>query len=149
MTVSRLQHWREKVLSSYRLVVGLLFTCHDLSSIFGIMGGNMGHGDTIPAGTWPGWWAALIQVVAGVLVLVGLWTRGAALLASGSMAFAYFTVHQEKALLPIQNGGEASAMFCWAFLLIVFFGPGSWSIDRLFNRRQGQPAQAALVSEVS
>jgi putative oxidoreductase len=87
-------------------VVGLLFTCHGLSSIFGIMGGNMGHGDTIPAGTWPGWWVALIQLVAGVLVLVGLWIRGAALLASGSITFAYFTVHQEKAFFPSRTAGR-------------------------------------------
>jgi putative oxidoreductase len=140
---------REHVLAIYRLVVGLLFTCHGLSSIFGVLGGSMGKGGTIPVGTWPGWWAALIQLVAGILVLVGLGTRAAALLASGSMAFAYFTVHQEKALLPIQNGGEAAAMFCWAFLLIVFFGPGSWSIDRLFSRRSETPAQKELVAEMS
>lgn len=149
MPVSLLERWREHVLALYRVVVGLLFTCHGLSSMFGILGGNLGKGGTIPAGTWPGWWAALIQLIAGALVLVGLGTRGAALLASGSMAYAYFTVHQERAVFPIQNGGEASAMFCWAFLLIVFFGPGSWSVGRLFSRRQDRPAQMTLAAEVN
>ncbi len=51
---------------------------------------------------------------------------------------AYFTVHQEKGALPIENGGEAAAMFCWTFLLIVFLGPGSWSLARLFSRREPQ-----------
>jgi putative oxidoreductase len=50
------------------------------------------------------------------------------------MAYAYFTVHQSRALLPIQNGGEASVMFCWAFLLIAFFGPGPWSLSELIGR---------------
>ncbi|MGI8331654.1 DoxX family protein [Actinomadura scrupuli] len=127
--------WSEHVLSLFRMVVGLLFACHGLSSIFGVMGGRMGQGGTVPVGDWPGWWAALIQLVTGCLVLVGLGTRMAALLASGSMAYAYFTVHQKHALLPLQNGGEPAVMFCWAFLLIVFFGPGSWSLDRLLAGR--------------
>lgn len=143
--MSLLERSREHILAAYRVVVGLLFTCHGLSSIFGIMGGSIGKGGAIPVGTWPGWWAALIQLVAGVLVLVGLGTRGSALLASGSMAYAYFTVHQEKALFPIQNGGEAAAMFCWAFLMIAFFGPGSWAADRLFGRRKDQNVKTALV----
>lgn len=147
--MSLLERSREHILAVYRLVVGLLFTCHGLSSIFGILGGSMGKGGTIPVGTWPGWWAALIQLVAGVLVLIGLGTRGAALLASGSMAYAYFTVHQEKALFPIQNGGEASAMFCWAFLIIAFFGPGSWAVDRLLSRRTDQSTQTILVPDMS
>ncbi len=58
----------------------------------------------------------MIQLVAGGLVLLGLGTRGAALIASGSMAYAYFGVHQQAALWPIQNGGELSALFCWELL---------------------------------
>jgi putative oxidoreductase len=138
--------WREHVLSLFRMVVGLLFLCHGLSSIFGFLGGRIGQGGTIPVGTWPGWWAALIQLVAGVLVLIGLGTRGAALFASGSMAYAYFTVHQEKALFPIQNGGEPAAMFCWSFLLIVFFGPGSWSVDHLIGQRRRQRERTTLAA---
>ncbi|MEV0798241.1 DoxX family protein [Kribbella sp. NPDC050281] len=57
-------------------------------------------------------------------------TRYAALLCSGSMAYAYFTVHQVDALLPVQNGGEKAALFCFAFLLIAFLGNGTWSVGR-------------------
>jgi putative oxidoreductase len=131
------------MLSVYRVVVGMLFACHGLASLFGMFGGAMGRGGSIPAGTWPGWWAALIQLVGGALVMVGLGTRAAAVLCSGSMAYAYFTVHQERALLPIQNGGEAAAMFCWAFLLVAVLGPGPLSIDEYLRRLRARTARPA------
>jgi len=121
------------VLSLFRAVVGFLFLCHGLSSIFGILGGAVGTHDSLPVGSWPGWWAALIQLVCGALVLIGLATRPAAVLGSGSMAYAYFTVHIKVALFPIQNGGEPAVMFCWSLLLIALFGPGPWALDRLFS----------------
>lgn len=120
----------------FRMVVGLLFACHGAASLFGVLGGAMGsHGGTIPAGTWPGWYASVIQLVAGALVLLGLGTRAAAFAASGSMAYAYFDVHQSAALWPIQNGGEPSVLFCWSFLLLVFTGSGAFGLDRLFSSR--------------
>lgn len=135
------------VISLFRIVTGLLFACHGASSLFGIFGGAMGKGGTVPAGMWPGWYAAVIQLVAGSLVLLGLATRVAAFLASGSMAYAYFVVHQERALLPIENGGELAAMFCWSFLLLVIVGPGIWSIDAVLDkgrsRSEGHTAAVA------
>jgi putative oxidoreductase len=129
------------VLALFRVVVGLLFACHGAASLFGILGGAMGGG-TIPAGAWPGWYAAVIQLVGGALVALGLGTRIAALISSGSMAYAYFSVHQGEGLWPLQNGGEPSAMFCWAFLLIVFTGPGAWALDRLVGAERTLPAAA-------
>ena len=85
---------------------------------------------------WPGWWAALIQFVCGGLVLLGLGTRVAAIICSGSMAYAYFVVHQSIALLPMNNGGEPAALFCWSFLMIAAIGPGEWSLDTLLARRR-------------
>ncbi|WP_406208861.1 DoxX family protein [Kitasatospora sp. NBC_01560] len=144
---------RPLVLTAFRVVVGLLFACHGAASLFGVFGGAKGGG-TVPVGQWPGWWAALIQLVGGLLVLVGFGTRIAALLSSGSMAYAYFTVHQEHALLPLQNGGEASVMFCWAFLAIAALGSGPFAVDRLFSRsttgrtgRTGQPETAGRSSQ--
>ncbi|MGW3044048.1 DoxX family protein [Kitasatospora sp. NPDC001159] len=126
---------RPYVLAAYRVVVGLLFACHGAASLFGVLGGAKGGG-TIPFGEWPGWWAALIQLVGGALVLLGVGTRSAALLCSGSMAYAYFTVHQEHALLPLQNGGEPSVLFCWAFLTIAVLGPGPYALDQMFSARR-------------
>ncbi|MFF5184853.1 DoxX family protein [Streptomyces sp. NPDC000345] len=133
---ARLTTAQPYALGLFRIVVGLLFACHGAASLFGVLGGAVGtDGGTVDAGTWPGWYAAVIQLVCGSLVLLGLGTRAAAFLASGSMAYAYFKVHQPNALWPLENGGEASAMFCWAFLLLVFTGSGALGLDRLFARR--------------
>ncbi|MGW7314194.1 DoxX family protein [Streptomyces sp. NPDC054865] len=133
----RLDAARPYAVSLFRIVTGLLFACHGAASLFGVLGGARGGG-TVPVGDWPGWYAAVIQVVAGTLVLLGLGTRSAAFAASGSMAYAYFTVHQPQSLMPLQNGGEASAMFCWAFALLIFTGPGALALDGLFAARAGR-----------
>ncbi|GHF72046.1 DoxX family protein [Streptomyces thermodiastaticus] len=141
------------VLGLFRAVVGLVFTCHGAASLFGVLGGAPGtQGGTVPAGTWPTWYAAVIQLVCGALVLLGLATRAAAFLASGSMAFAYFDVHQPTALWPIENGGELPVLFCWAFLLLVFTGSGAFALDRLLARRSAagrQPAERSASAERS
>ncbi|EGG49488.1 MULTISPECIES: DoxX family protein [Streptomyces] len=130
----RLNSAQPYVVGLFRIVLGLLFTCHGAASLFGVLGGAQGtDGGTIEAGTWPGWYAAVIQLVCGALVLLGLATRPAAFLASGSMAFAYFHVHQSHALWPIQNGGEQAALFCWTFLLLVFTGPGALALDNVLR----------------
>ncbi|MER7947063.1 DoxX family protein [Streptomyces sp. NPDC096079] len=134
---ARLNQAQPYALGLFRIVVGLLFACHGVASLFGLIGGT-----AIPAGTWPGWYAAVIQLGAGVLVLAGLGTRTAAFLASGSMAYAYFKVHQPESLLPLQNGGENAAMFCWAFALLVFTGPGALALDRLFGAGEATEAKA-------
>lgn len=129
-------YWVERaqpyVLLLYRVVIGLLFACHGASSLFGVLGGS-DEGKPFPVGSWPGWWAGLIELVGGVLIVFGLGSRVVALICSGSMAYAYFTVHQPRTLFPIQNGGELAAMFCWAFLVLAVFGPGPWSLDRLLS----------------
>jgi len=126
---------RPYALAAFRVVFGGLFACHGAASLFGVLGGAMGtHGGTVPLYSWPGWYAAAIQLGCGLLVLLGLGTRAAAFLASGSMAYAYFAMHQPEALWPLQNGGEPAALFCWAFLLLVFTGPGAFAADRLFSR---------------
>ncbi|MFF2077908.1 DoxX family protein [Kitasatospora sp. NPDC058162] len=129
---------RPLVLGLFRIVVSLLFACHGAATLFGVLGGA--HGKAPGFGQWPGWWAAAIQLAGGILVLVGLVVRPAALLCSGSMAYAYFSVHQENGLWPIQNGGEPSVMFCWAFLLIAAVGPGALALGRVPRRVPGGPA---------
>ncbi|AEW93831.1 MULTISPECIES: DoxX family protein [Streptomycetaceae] len=135
------------VLALFRVVTGLLFACHGAASLFGVLGGAAGtHGGTLPAGAWPGWYAAVIQFIGGVLVVLGLGTRAAALISSGSMAYAYFSVHAKLALWPLQNGGEPAALYSWAFLLLAVTGPGAWALDGIFSaarrRRPAAPAEA-------
>jgi putative oxidoreductase len=119
----------------FRVVIGLLFACHGVASLFGVLGGNRGTGESIPVGSWPNWYAALIQLVCGGLVLIGLFTRPAAILASGSMAYAYFVVHQKGGLFPVQNGGVTVALYAWTFLLIAAVGAGAYSLDAVLSRR--------------
>ncbi|MGW0605464.1 DoxX family protein [Streptomyces sp. NPDC002640] len=125
---------RRYVLALFRVVTGLLFACHGAASLFGVLGGAHGTGGTVPVGAWPGWYAAVIQLVGGSLVLLGLGTRAAALVCSGSMAYAYFTVHQARDPWPLQNGGEPAALFCWSFLLLVVTGPGALSLGAPLRR---------------
>ncbi|OEV03844.1 DoxX family protein [Streptomyces oceani] len=122
------------ILGLFRIVVGLLFASHGASTLFGVLGGPPGPSPDFAA--WPGWWAAAIQLIGGLLVLLGLGTRTSAVICSGSMAYAYFTEHQASALFPIQNGGEPAAMFCWTFLLIAALGPGDWALGTLLRRTE-------------
>jgi uncharacterized membrane protein YphA (DoxX/SURF4 family) len=80
-------------------------------------------------------WAGIIELLCGGLVLLGLFTRPAAILCSGAMAYAYFVVHQQFGLLPIQNKGELAAVYSWFFLLIAILGPGAFALDALRRRR--------------
>ncbi|MDG4768602.1 DoxX family protein [Solwaraspora sp. WMMD406] len=126
----------ELVTAMFRVVVGLLFALHGAATLFGAFGGHRGSGAAAEIGAWPSWYAAVIQFVGGLLVLTGLGTRIAALICSGSMAYAYFVVHQPTGLLPQNNGGELSALFCWSFLLIAAIGAGRYSLDALLSRRR-------------
>jgi putative oxidoreductase len=138
------------VVAAFRIVVGLLFACHGIASLFGVLGGSHGTGGAVPVGTWPGWYAAVIELVTGGLVLLGLFTRPAAVLGSGAMAYAYFSVHQQHGLLPLQNGGEPAALFCWSLLIIAAVGPGALALDGLGravrDRRESRPAPARAVA---
>lgn len=133
------------VLGLFRIVIGLLFACHGAATLFGVLGGHMGSGHAVPVGIWPNWYAAVIQLAAGALVLFGLFTRPAALIASGSMAYAYFVVHRSSAPLPLQNHGEPSAMYCWSFLLLAFTGPGALALGRLLTNRRTMPRTSGVV----
>jgi putative oxidoreductase len=75
--------------------------------------------------------AGVIELVTGTLILLGLFTRPAAFLASGTMAAAYFLGHATQGFWPALNQGEAAIMFCFAFLTLSFTGPGAWSVDGL------------------
>ncbi|MHC0432940.1 DoxX family protein [Streptomyces sp. O3] len=121
----------------FRIVIGLLFACHAATPLFGWFGGA-----AVEVGAWPYWYAGVIHLVGGVLLMLGLGTRAAAFVSSGAMAYAYFDVHQSQALWPIENGGEAAALFCWALLLLVFTGSGAFGLDRLLGRDTGTTAAA-------
>lgn len=128
---ARLNSYSPAVLSLFRVVVGFLFAVHGSTALFAW---PIDLGPQAPIGTWPDWWAGLIELVTGLLVMVGLFTRIAAFIASGNMAVAYFWKHQPYALFPQQNKGELAVLFCFAFFLLVFTGGGTYALDA---RRRG------------
>lgn len=121
---ARLDNYSSPVLGIFRIVIGFLFTLHGTVHLFGW---PTSKGGPVQVGSWPFWYAGIIELVVGLLVLIGLFTRIAALVGSGVMAFAYFTQHQPNGLFPIQNGGELAVLFCFALLLIAFSGPGAFA----------------------
>ncbi|WP_367135622.1 DoxX family protein [Saccharothrix sp. HUAS TT1] len=123
------------VLAATRVVVSFLFGCHGLMGL-GFLGGIDGQGAAVPFGSWPGWYGSVIELVGAVLVLVGVAARPAAFVLSGVMAYAYFTVHQPEALLPVHNTGELAAVYSWVFLLLAVLGPGAFTLQRAFRKQQ-------------
>ena len=83
------------------------------------------------------WFAGAIEFVGGALLLLGLFTRTAAFIMSGEMAFAYFLSHAPHGFFPILNRGDGAILYCFVFLYIVFAGAGPWSLDALWRRRRG------------
>jgi putative oxidoreductase len=145
----RLNSAQPYALGLFRIVIGLLFACHGASSLFGVLGGLDGKGGTVQTGAWPNWYAAVIELVGGSLVLIGLGTRAAAFICSGAMAYAYFKVHQPHGLWPKENSGESAAMYCWAFLLLVFTGSGAFGVDRLLSRRSATEEPASRQTPIA
>lgn len=125
------------VIGVYRLVIGFLFFCHGTTTLWAWPIEPYG-GATAEFGAWPSWWAAAIQVVGGLLIMTGVGTRVAASLSAGSIAVAYFWKHQGDGLLPIQNDGESSALFCWMLLILVVIGPGKLTARSLLGRVGGK-----------
>jgi len=119
--------------TALRIVAGLMFACHGLPKLFGWLGGA-----AKPVGSQL-WIGGVIELVAGVLIALGLFTRVAAVLAAGTMAVAYFQFHWKLALdgwkwLPLMNKGELAALYCFVFLLIAAAGAGATSLDRRLRR---------------
>lgn len=132
---ARLASYSSPVLSIFRIVFGLLFTLHGTMKLFG-----WPLGQAVPAGTWPFWFAGAIELVLGILITVGAFTRIAAFIASGEMAVAYFWQHwglfsgKPASFWPFDaqmggNSGELAILFCFAFLLLATTGAGAWSVD--------------------
>ncbi len=113
-----------------RIVVGFLFLWHGAQKLFGIPSAIP---VSVPA--FITYVAGPIELIGGLLVMIGLFTRWAAFITSGQMAFAYWIGHGTKALLPIQNNGELAVLYCFVFLFIATQGGGIWSADAAQKRR--------------
>lgn len=119
-----LGRWEAPIYAILRIVSGFLFLMHGTQKFFGWPGEKM----EIAVGSLP-FFAGLIELVAGALIIIGLFTSIAAFIASGEMAVAYFMVHVPQSFWPIENDGEPAALFCFIFLYIAARGGGMASID--------------------
>ena len=130
MDFSLLSRWQPQLLAILRIVVGLLFLEHATSKFLAFPVPFPVH--PLPTMLLA---AGLIELVAGIFVTIGLFTRIAAFIASGEMASAYFIGHFPKSFWPLVNMGEVAILFCFVFLYIAAAGPGAWSLDGARLRR--------------
>jgi putative oxidoreductase len=119
-----MKNYNNQTYAALRIVVGFLFMWHGASKLFGFPVPPPGEAPAFVLYT-----AGPIELVGGLLIMVGFFTRWAAFLCSGLMAAAYWMAHGFNGLLPIQNHGELAAIYCFAFLYIAARGSGMWSID--------------------
>lgn len=134
MNFDRLNAYAPQALAVLRIMTALLFIAHGTQKLFGFPETQMSP----PLFSLFGL-AAVIEVVGGLLILVGFQTRLAAFIASGQMAVAYFMVHAPGSFYPSNNGGDAAVLFCFVFLYLVFAGAGAWALD---NRNSLRSAAA-------
>ena len=127
MNATSLQAWAPRMRSILRIAVGLIFLEHGLQKFFGFPPGEHAF---MPINNM-GAYAGFFEVGCGLLVALGLFTRPAAFIASGTMAVAYWMVHAPQNFFPVNNGGDAAILYCFVFLYFVFAGPGPWSVDAM------------------
>jgi putative oxidoreductase len=114
-----------KIYAVMRIIAGFLFLWHGSQKVLGFPGGSREMPFHIQYVAGP------IELVGGILIMIGLATRISAFICSGLMAAAYWMAHGTKAVLPIQNHGELAVLYCFVFLAIFARGAGAWGLDSL------------------
>jgi putative oxidoreductase len=122
----RLAAWAPRVLSIARIAIALTLLQHPAAKFFGIP--YVPFFDNLPISSIY-MVAGAIELIAGIAFLVGFYTRAAAFVLSGHLAFVYFIGHAPKGFYPLLNGGESAVVFCFVFLYFAFAGGGPWSLD--------------------
>jgi len=121
-----LEKWQPQLLALLRIMAALLFMEHGMAKLLHFPVPQPGVPSPLPPLLLA---AAIIEVVGGVLVFFGLFTRLAAFLMAGEIAIGYFLFHFPRSFWPIVNPGEAAILFCFIFLYLASAGPGAWSVD--------------------
>ena len=132
---SFLHDWAPRALAVLRIVTAYLFVQHGTAKFFGLP--QQGMSDGVQLFSLVGL-AGVLELVGGLLLLIGLFTRLTAFVLCGFMAVAYFMAHasQGHVLVPMLNQGELAVLFCFVFLYFVFSGPGAWSLDGVRRARR-------------
>ena len=130
------QPWPDRMLAIFRIVAGLVF----------LTTGTTKFGFPVSPVPIPPFTlfsqvgiGALLEIVGGLLIVLGLFTRPAAFILAGEMAVAYFQFHGPQSFWPTVNMGIPAILYCFFFLYLMFAGPGAWSIDALISRRRQRP----------
>jgi putative oxidoreductase len=131
MDFAWLSRWQPQALALLRIFAALLFLEHGTAKLFHFPVPQPGVPDQLPTLLLA---AAIIELVGGVLVTLGIFTRLAAFIMSGEIAVGYFMLHFPKSFWPLVNQGEAAILYCFVFLYIAAAGPGAWSIDGARSR---------------
>lgn len=132
MDQSRINTWSPRILGVVRIVTGLLFLTHGSAKLLGYP--HVAMFDGLQLLSLMGV-AGILELVGGLLIAIGLFTRPVAFILSGEMAAAYFMAHAPQGFLPLVNQGEAAVLYCFFFLYLFVAGPGAFSIDAARNKR--------------
>jgi len=127
----RVSAYQPQLLSILRIVAGLLFLCHGTAKVLGFpaVEGVPPPGLSLPGLSGP------LELILGALLVLGLFSRPAAFLASGFCAVGYWMIHGLQNPFPILNGGETIALYCFVFLYLTAAGPGPWSVDAAMRKK--------------
>jgi putative oxidoreductase len=128
---SALQQWSPRTLSVLRIVTAFLFMMHGSAKLLHVP--HQPQFDNLQLMSLIGV-QGVLELVGGLLLLIGLFSRPVAFLLCGDMAVAYFMSHFPKNWLPLLNGGDLAVMFCFVFLYLWIAGPGPWSVDAQMRR---------------
>ena len=130
--------WSPRLLSILRIVSALIFMEHGTQKLLGFPLSEQAAPELLSLGGISG----ILELVGGVLLVLGLFTRPVAFILSGMMAVAYWYAHAPQDFFPVNNGGDAAILYCFVFLYLFAAGPGPWSLDA-WLRSKGQPATRA------
>jgi putative oxidoreductase len=122
-----LDRGRPYILSLLRVIAALLFMEHGLQKYFGFPSAGPHMSPLLYV-------QGVIEIVGGILLLVGVYTRILAFILAGDMAVAYFLVHFPRSFFPAVNGGDAAMLYCFTFFYLVFAGGGPWSLDHVLKQ---------------
>ena len=139
MLDEKLDRYSPYALAALRIATALIFIPHGTQKLFGF--------PAPPASGLPPVLSllgigAILELVGGLFILIGLWTRPVAFILAGEMAVAYWWFHFPRNFYPVLNGGDASILYCFVFLLLVFAGAGALSVDGARSHRTHRPSWA-------
>lgn len=141
--------WAPRLLAIFRIVAGLMFITAGTMKLFGFPALPAGSPE-IEIALWSQMGiGAVLELVGGTLIVLGLLTRPTAFILAGEMAVAYFQFHQPQAFWPNSNGGVPAVLYCFFFLYLVASGPGAWSLDGVIARARGARRSPALRTVVA